>query len=108
MNLKFEDLELLAKSLDAKLYGDIGNKSLFIYLEEELEELKQRNYPNDIKEKLNQVEEFGDVLFCLVAYARQNNININYALAITICKLQDRIKRKNESFNKSNIHTNDK
>jgi NTP pyrophosphatase (non-canonical NTP hydrolase) len=93
MNLKFEDLELLAKSLDAELYGDIGNESLFVYLEEELAELKQRNYPNSIEEKLNQVEEFGDVMFCLIAYARQNNIDVNYALAITICKLQDRIKR---------------
>jgi len=93
MNIKFEELELLAKSLDAELYGNIGNRALFEYLDEEIEELRQRNCPNTTKEKLNQVEEFGDVLFCLVAYARQNNININYALAITICKLQDRIKR---------------
>jgi uncharacterized protein YabN with tetrapyrrole methylase and pyrophosphatase domain len=95
MNIKFEELELLAKSLDAELYGDIGNKSLFVYLEEELEELKQRNYPNGVKEKLNQIEEFGDVVFCLIAYARQNNIDIKHALAITICKLQDRVKRSN-------------
>jgi len=93
MSIKFEELELLAKSLDVDLYGDIGNEALFKYLEEELEELKERNCVNDEEEKLNQIEEFGDVLFCLIAYARQNDININYALAITICKLQDRIKR---------------
>jgi NTP pyrophosphatase (non-canonical NTP hydrolase) len=94
MNIKFEELELLAKSLDADLYGNIGNEALFKYLEEELEELKQQNNVNSVDEKLNRIEEFGDVLFCLIAYARQNNININYALAITICKLQDRIKRR--------------
>jgi uncharacterized protein YabN with tetrapyrrole methylase and pyrophosphatase domain len=97
MNLKFEELELLAKSLDAELYGDIGNRALFEYLEEELEELKQRNCPTIIEHKLNQVEEFGDVLFCIIAYARQNNIDMKYALAMTICKLQDRIKRGNNA-----------
>ncbi len=93
MNIKFEELELLAKSLDAELYGDVGNEALFRYLEEEIDELGQQNYPETTKEKLNQVEELGDVLFCLVAYARQNNIDMKHALAITICKLQDRIKR---------------
>ena len=92
MNIKFEELELLAKSLDVELYGDIGNGALFKYLEEELEELREQNSADSADEKLNQIEEFGDVLFCLIAYARQNNIDINYALAITICKLQDRIK----------------
>lgn len=95
MNLKFEELLFLAENLDVGLYGDVGNDDLFKYLEDEIDELKQKNLPKGIYQKFNQIEEFGDVLFCLVAYARQNKININHALSLTICKLQDRLKGKN-------------
>ena len=95
MNLKFEELLFLAEHLDIDLYGDVGNDNLFKYLEDEIEELKQKNLSKGIYQKFNQIEEFGDVLFCLIAYARQNNIDINHALSLTVCKLQDRFKRQN-------------
>lgn len=96
MNLNFEELVVIAENLDADLYGNVGNENLFVYLEEEINELKQKDVPSGIYQKFNQAEELGDVLFCLIAFARQNNININESLSLTICKLQDRIKRKKE------------
>lgn len=96
--MKFEELKDLAWEVDAKLYGDIRTEDLFKYLLEEVEELRcasgqlELSYSSDMR--LNQIEEFGDVLFCMIALARQKNIDINQALSLTIIKLQDRMKRK--------------
>lgn len=96
--MKFEELTQLAWNIDAKLYGDIRTEDLFKYLNEEVEELKSASQNLDINytsyTRLNQIEEFGDVLFCLLALARQKNIAIDQALSLTIIKLQDRLKRK--------------
>ena len=97
--MKFEELERIAKSVDSTLYGEIRTEDLFTYLLEEVEELREASKFLDAHEdsawmKLNQIEEFGDVLFCLVAFARQKDIDITHALSLTIVKLQDRIKNK--------------
>lgn len=94
MKNTFEELLFLAKNIDASLYGNIRKEDLFKYLQDEIEELKQINMPDGIYQRFNQIEEFGDVLFCLIAFAKQNDIDINHALSLTICKLQDRLKRK--------------
>lgn len=96
MNLKFEDLRVIAEQVDKDLFGEVRNENLLLYLEEEVNELKQENMAPGKDQRFNQVEEFGDIIFCLVAYARQNEIDINHALSLTICKLQDRIKRNGQ------------
>lgn len=96
--MKFEELVQLAWNIDAKLYGDIRTEDLFKYLKEEVDELNSASSNLEVNyeshTRLNQIEEFGDILFCLLALARQKDIDINQALSLTIIKLQDRLKRK--------------
>lgn len=97
--MTFEDLVQLAEKTDGYLYGDVDNDTLIHYLREEVDELQDASRPIGVSQRFNQIEELGDVLFCLVAYARQNNIDINHALSLTVCKLQDRIKIQKRNGN---------
>ena len=75
------------------LYDDsIKSEVILAYLRQEVDELEETMHPADTSEKFNQVEELGDVLCCIIAYAAKNNIDINQALSLNICKIKDRIK----------------
>lgn len=97
--MTFEELAQLAEATDGYLFGDVSNVELIHYLREEIDELEQVGQPATIGERFHQIEEFGDVLFCLVAYARQNKIDISQALSLTVCKLHDRVKIEKRNKN---------
>lgn len=97
--MDLEELIQIAHEVDANLYGEVRTDDLLHYLLGEIEELRdasnsleKEGYDNNVR--LNQIEEFGDVLFCLMAFARQKDIDVQQALSLTLIKLKDRLKHK--------------
>lgn len=100
--LNLNDLVKIADEVDKTLYGIKSNESLFKHLLEETEELKDKmnsgfcvetpNRTTNSEDKFEQLKELGDVLFCIVSIARQNDLDLAHALSLTITKLQERIK----------------
>lgn len=94
-NLDLEKVIDIAFDVDQKFYGPKPNDGMMRYLRGEVNELVESVHASDagnISERFNAAQEFGDVLFCLVSFAKQNNIDIKYALMLTITKIQERIK----------------
>lgn len=94
--MNFKELVQVADSVDSELFGDRERQFLLKRLSEEVDELREAAdiYSSDPtpKNKLDELKEFGDVLYCLVACSRQYGWDIEQALSLTICKLQERIK----------------
>lgn len=93
-NLSLEEVIDVAFSVDQQFYGRKPNDGMMRYLKGEVDELIESVNLCEIdpREKLNAAQEFGDVLFCLVSFAKQNDIDIKYALMLTVTKIQERIK----------------
>ena len=94
-NLSLEDVIEMAFKVDQNYYGPKANEGMLRYLKGEIQELEESTLASDdgdTEEAFNGVQEFGDVLFCLVSFAKQNNIDIKYALMLTVTKIQERIK----------------
>jgi len=93
-NLNLEEVIDVAFKVDQKFYGPKPNDGMMRYLQGEVAELVEsvRLANDSTDEAFNAVQEFGDVLFCLVSFAKQNNIDIKYALMLTVTKIQERIK----------------
>lgn len=93
--LNLQDLIKIADEIDATLFGKKSNEVLFKHLHEEVEEFNAElnsEAETETQKKLEQLKEFGDVLFCIISIARQNDLSITHALSLTITKLQERIK----------------
>lgn len=92
MNKKMSiaDAWQFAQQMDEKVFGTSNIKVVQDKLIEECNELI--NSTDDI----NEIEEFGDVLFILASYARWNNIDPVVALTSAIIKVRDRHKKKVE------------
>jgi len=93
-DLDLNDVINIAYGVDQKFYGKKSNHNMTKYLAEEVNELAEAvnlnsSYPGH---KFEVLQEFGDVLFCLVSFAKQNDIDIASALMLTITKIQERIK----------------
>ena len=89
--LSLDELWLAAEQADIDLFGREKKWSSFLtVIQEELEELVQHS------DEVNRLEEFGDVLFVLVSYARVKGIDPRAALLSNIVKMRDRAKRKNK------------
>ena len=110
--MKFEELIKIAYQIDADLFGEIRTSDLLKYLTGEVEELKEADQKLQIgydhTTRFNQIEELGDITFCILAYARQQDIDINQALSLTLTKLRDRLKAKNERRDKISLCVYDK
>lgn len=93
--LDLNDLVGIVKEIDEKLYGTKTNEILVGNLRKEITELaaelNDEKNP-ETKKRFEQLKELGDVLFCIISLANQNNLNIPYALSLTLTKLQERIK----------------
>ena len=90
-----DDFAKMADSVDEELYGTKSNEVLFKHLHEEIDELKKEldaGVCADAEARFEQLKELGDVLFCIVSIARQNQMDMAHALSLTITKLQERIK----------------
>lgn len=98
--MDFKELTNVAFQIDADLFGEVRTCDLLKYLVGEVDELRDASVSLDNEydstTRFNQIEEYGDVLFCMLAFARQKDIDINLALSLTLCKLRDRLKFKNE------------
>lgn len=101
MKMTFEELAKLASDTDLQLWGKKRLDHLLKHLKQEVDELVAESdqldpamFPNgtDPKKRFEFKKEFGDVLFCLVSLAYQFDVDINEALALTITKLQERLK----------------
>jgi len=90
--LNLNDLTVIADEVDEKLYGKKSNETLFKHLLEEIDELLKELNRVGPDAKFEQLKEFGDVLFCIVSIARQNELDMAHGLSLTITKLQERIK----------------
>lgn len=94
MSMTLEDAWYRAQIIDGEIFGPEKSMEGFAdVLRDEVEELLTKS------DDLNEVEEFGDVLFCLASYARVRAIDPVAALQTTLIKLRDRVKRE-----KSNEH----
>lgn len=86
--LTLEELINIAYDVDKKFYGEKDPFDLIDKLKEEADELKIALTQDDFEAS----KELGDVLFCLISLAKQNNICIQSALMLTVTKIQERIK----------------
>lgn len=96
MNSTLEEIFTVADEIDEKLYGPKEKIRLLTHLVEEAKELLEaatiaEAHPSP-SNKLDELKEFGDVLFCLVSCQRQYDWDMREALALTITKLQERLK----------------
>jgi NTP pyrophosphatase (non-canonical NTP hydrolase) len=93
--LNINDLVEVVRKIDMKLYGIKNNEVLLTNLREEITELAAEldDEPQPTTErKFEQLKELGDVLFCIISLANQNNLDLPHALSLTLTKLQERIK----------------
>ena len=93
--LNINDLTKIAGDVDRTLYGTKTNEHLLKHLRQEINELEDElddNIETSTKQHFEQLKELGDVLFCVLSLADQNNLDAGHALSLTITKLQERIK----------------
>lgn len=86
--LTLEQLFNIAYDVDKKFYGEKNSFHLSEKLKEEVDEFKVALTQDSFEAS----KELGDMLFCLISLAKQNNIDIERALMLTITKIQERIK----------------
>lgn len=90
--IDMEDVLKELQYIDEKLYGKIKNMHRFpLVFKEEMDELFAA------PDRINEIEEFGDVMFCLASYARVRNIDIKQAVLISAVKMRERLKLKNKA-----------
>lgn len=77
-----------ARDADITFYNTKTIQDVHKRLRDEVEELI------NCTDSINQLEEFGDVLFLLASYARLAGIDPASALSSTIIKIRDRHKEK--------------
>lgn len=77
-----------ARNADITFYNTKSLEDVHRMLKDEVEELI------GCTDSINQLEEFGDVLFLLASYARLAGIDPVSALSSTIIKIRDRHKEK--------------
>lgn len=97
MKLTFEDITKLAQNTAMDIWGTREPKKLLEKLREEVGELEEALLDIDLDDKdplakINVLKEFGDVMFCLMRFADQLNIDPADALAMTVVKIQERDK----------------
>jgi len=99
MKLDEKDLRQLTDWIDQNYHGSKSNEDILKHLKLEVEELvdasknlKITKSIDNIKARAEEIKEFGDVLYCLLCYANNNDIDPNYALLLTITKLMERKK----------------
>lgn len=101
MKLTFEELAKIAQETDYEMWGNKKLSHLLDHLKQEVEELIEASgqldpavFPGGTnpQKRFEFKKEFGDVLFCLVSVAGQFNVDMNESLALTITKLEERIK----------------
>ncbi len=93
--MTFDELIIEAQQTDAKVFGDVKDEELFQYLLGEIQELRDAE-----QYSFNQIEEWGDCMFVMMAFARQKQIDPKQALSMTITKLRDRRKQSMENGTK--------
>ncbi len=100
MKLNLKNIVELAQYTAMDVWGPRDPIKLIEKLREEIDELEEAITEIDINnleatpslKKLNVLKELGDVLFCLVRFADQLNIDPMHALTLTIVKIQERDK----------------
>lgn len=83
-----DDVWDAARATDINFYNTKTIQDVHNRLRDEVEELI------NCTDNINQLEEFGDVLFLLASYARLAGIDPTAALSSTIIKIRDRHKEK--------------
>lgn len=77
------------QELDKEIFPNKNNSAWFTKVAtEEMQELANHT------DRLNEVEEVGDLLFVVASYCRVNQINIAHAMSLSISKMRDRLKNK--------------
>jgi NTP pyrophosphatase (non-canonical NTP hydrolase) len=83
-----DDIWEAALATDVSFYNTKTIQDVHSRLRDEVEELI------NCTDSINQLEEFGDVLFLLTSYSRLAGIDPSAALSSTIIKIRDRHKEK--------------
>ena len=77
------------QKLDETLFPYKNNSLWFTKVAtEEMQELVNHT------DRMNEIEEVGDLIFVIASYCRVNKINVAHAMSLSISKMRDRLKNK--------------